>query len=157
LMARFDWEKKGALAEIGTVKVARNPVSLCFTRFIEGGLPLIPSTSVPDPLNNTLFVACRGDREIDAVVTYGGQGVVYRRISDSRMSDPVGVSVAGRGNILSVADFGGRKLLSFRVGAIIDRSNRYYGCGADGKAAFEFAGEMSFGGYPLMLSTANVN
>jgi len=157
LMARFDWEKKGPLAEIGTVKVARNPVSLCFARFLENGLPLIPSNSSPDPLNGMLYAACRGDREVDAVVTYGGQGAVYRKIQDSRMGDPVGLSVAGRGNILSVADFNGRKLLSFRIGGMVDRANRVYGCGADGKAAFEFAGEMSFGGYPFAISSANVN
>lgn len=157
LMARFDWEKVGALAEIGTVKVGRNPVSLCFARFQEGGLPLIPSSALSDPLNNTFFVACRGDREIDSVVTYGGQGTVYRRIQDSRMGDPVGLNVAGRGNILSVADFSGRKLLSFRIGSMVDRAGRVYGCGADGKAPFEFAGEMSFGGYPFAISSANVN
>lgn len=157
LMARFDWEKNGALAEIGTVKVARNPVSLCFSRFGEGGLPLIPSNSYPDGLNNSFYAACRGDREVDAVVTFGGQGAVYRQIRDSRMADPVAVSVAGRGYILSVADFEGRKLLSFRIGVMVDRSNRVYGCGADGKAAWEFGGEMSFGGYPIAISSANVN
>lgn len=157
LMARFSWEKKAPLAIAGTVKVGRNPVSLCFTRFIDRGLPLIPSTSAADPLNNTFYVACRGDREINAVVTFGGRGAVYRRIRDKRMGDPVGVSVAGRGNILSVADFSGRKLLSFRIGAIVDRSNRYWGCGPDGKAPFEFAGEISFSGYPIAVSSANVN
>lgn len=157
LMKRWDWEKLGPLGEVATVKVGRNPTSMCFTRHIESGLPLIPAGSRPDPLNNTLYVACRGDREVDAVVSYGNQALVYRRIRDSRMGDPVAVSVAGRGYILSVADFSGRKLLSFRVGAIVDRYNRFYGCGADGQAEFEFAGEMSFSGYPIAVNTANVN
>ena len=162
MMARWDWEPVSTLAEIGSFKVGRNPVSMCFTRFLEYPLPLIPNDAdgkprQADPLNNTFYVACRGDREIDAVVTFNGQGTVYRRILDSRMGDPVAVSVASRGNILSVADYSGKKILSFRIGALVDRSNRVYGCGADGHAAFEFAGELSLLGRPIALNSTNVN
>jgi hypothetical protein len=157
LLARFEWEKIGALTEIGTVKVGRNPVSMAFARFTEGGLPHVPAGQNPDPLNNQFYVACRGDREINAVVTYEGQGSVYRRISDSRLSDPVAVSVAMRGNIVTVADFAGKKILSFRIGGIMDRYNRWYGCGADGKAAFEFTGELSFKGNPIAVNSTNLN
>jgi hypothetical protein len=73
------------------------------------------------------------------------------------MGDPVAVNVAYRGNILSVGDYNGKKLLSFRIGSITDRHGRYYGAGADGKARFEFTGEMSFNGNPIAISTANVN
>lgn len=162
LMARFDWETVGTLGEMGTCKVGRNPVCMAFTRHLDYSLPLLPVNSngvqvQADPLNNTFYVACRGDREVDAVVTYGGNGTVYRRIRDSRMGDPVAVSVAGRGNIVSVTDFNGKKLLSFRVGGIWDRYGRYYGPGADGTADFEFAGQISFGGCPIAVNTANVN
>jgi hypothetical protein len=157
LMARFDWNQRGALGEMGSFAVGRNPVSMAFARHPESGLPLIPANSSPDGLNNQFYVACRGDREVDAVVTYGSQGQVYRRIKDQRMGDPVAVSVAYRGYIVSVADYSGRKLLSFRVGPITDRQNRTYGCGADGKAAWEFAGEMGFSGNPIAVNTANVN
>jgi hypothetical protein len=162
LMARFSWEKNGALTSMGSFKVGRNPVNMVFARFIEHGLPLIPKTSTgtdynPDPLNNQFYVACRGDREIDAVVTYNGQAQVYRRISDTRLGDPVAVSVAVRGNILSVADYSGKKILSFRVGTMKDRHGRVYGCGADGKAAYEFTGELPFAGSPFALNSANVN
>ena len=162
LMARWDWEPVGQLAEIGSVKVGRNPVSMCFTRFLEYPLPLIPNDSSgkprqADPLNNTFYVACRGDREIDAVVTFNGQGMVYRRIQDSRMGDPVAVSVASRGNILSVADYNGKKILSFRIGAMVDRQGRVYGCGASGNDPYEFAGELPFAGKPIALNSVNVN
>lgn len=161
LMARYDWEKNGALNEIGSVQVGRNPVSMVFARHPETPLPLLPlylgNPTNPDPLNNQFYVACRGDREIDAVITYDGQGQVYRRIKDKRMGDPVAVSVAGRGYILSVADFSGRKLLSFRIGALVGRDGSVYGPGADGHADYEFAGELPFGGYPIAVNTANVN
>ncbi|PTY02515.1 hypothetical protein DB347_24250 [Opitutaceae bacterium EW11] len=162
LMARWDWEKNGVLSELGTVKVGRNPVNMAFTRFLEYPLPLIPNGSdgqprQADPLNNTFYVACRGDREVDAVVTYEGKGQVYRRISDTRMGDPVAVSVASRGYIVTVADFNGRKVISFRVGALSDRHGRWYGCGADGKAGYECTGELSFSGYPIAVNSVNVN
>ena len=58
----------------------------------------------------------------------------------------------------SVADFRGRKLLSFRVGTINDiRNNKVYGCGSDGKAPFELAGQVSFSGYPFLVNSTNVN
>lgn len=162
MMARWSWEPQGTLGEIGSFKVGRNPVSMCFSRFAEYPLPLIPNDSAgkpqrADPLNNTFYVACRGDREINAVVTFNGQGMVYRRIRDSRMGDPVAVSVAGRGNILTVADYTGKKILSFRIGSIVDRSNRVYGCGVDGNAPYEFAGELSLKGRPIAVNSSNVN
>jgi hypothetical protein len=74
------------------------------------------------------------------------------------MGDPVAVSTAVRGPILSVADFRGKKMLSFRVGKINDiRNNVVYGCGADGTAPFELAGQVLFQGYPFLLNSTNVN
>ena len=162
LMARWDWQKIGPLVELGTFKVGCNPVSMVFTRFGDSPLPLLPlrrdgKQQAPEPLNNTFYVACRGDREIDAVVVWEGRGQVYRRIKDSRMGDPVAVSVASRGNIVSVADFNGRKVLSFRMGGISDRYGVFYGAGADGKSDFEFAGELGVSGHPFLLNSANVN
>jgi hypothetical protein len=110
-------------------------------------------------LNNILYVACRGDREVDGVVTFGGQGQVFRRIRDARMGDPVAVSVAIRGNILTVADYAGKKLLSFRVGKLVDPddSTLVYGCGPSGQDDYEFAGELSLPGSPFLVGTTNVN
>jgi hypothetical protein len=161
-MARFKWEKSGVVNVIGTVKVGRNPVSMAFNRFTEYPLAGLPNGTDgkpvrPDPLNNAFYVACRGDREVDGVSTFEGQGQVFRRIKDSRMGDPVAVSISYRGPIISVADFSGKKILSFRVGTIKDRHDRVYPCGADGKAKFEFAGELSFPGNPFAINTSNVN
>lgn len=163
LMARSSSDLRGELKEIGSVKVGRNPVGLVFMRHAEGNLPLMPkdSSGAPrpaDPLNNLLYVACRGDREIDGVVTWQGQGQVYRRIRDERMQDPVAVSVAVRGNIVSVADFGGRKIVSFRIGTLKDaRNNRSYPPGGDGTYDHEFAGELSLPGAPFLVNSTNVN
>jgi hypothetical protein len=157
LMYHWSWDQNHPLAEIGSFKVGRNPTAMCFARVTEGNLPLLGTTKAADPLNNEFYVACRGDREVQACVTYAGQGAVYRTIQDSRMGDPVAVSVASRGYIVSVADFDGKKLLSFRIGSITDRHGRYYGAGADGKAGWEFSGELDFAGHPFLVNTANVN
>ncbi len=157
LMARFSYEKSGALTEMGSFKVGRNPVSMSFARFNASGLPLLPAGKKPDPLNNYFYVACRGDRSIEAVITYDGQGAVHRRITDSRLSDPVAVSVAFRGNILTVADFNGKKIHSFRIGAITSRHNVTYGCGADGKQPYEYTGELALKGKPFLVNSTNLN
>ena len=74
------------------------------------------------------------------------------------MSDPVSVSTAVRGPILSVADFRGRKILSFRIGTINDlRNGQSYGPGPDGTDPFEFAGELPFQGNPFLVNSSNLN
>jgi hypothetical protein len=163
LMKRYDWERLGSLGIIGSFKVGRNPVSMCFTRRGDSNLPLLPlasdgTQSKPDSFNNLFYIAVRGDRKIVAAVTFGGAGAVYRTIRDKRMGDPVAVSTAVRGPIVSVADFRGKKILSFRVGKIIDsRNNKVYGCGADGTAPFELAGQHPVAGYPFLVNSTNVN
>lgn len=162
IMKRYSWERLGTLQITGTFNVGRNPVSMCFTRRGDRNLPLLPrvdgTQTKPDPLNNLFYVAVRGDRKVVAAVTYQGKGAVYRTIKDKRMGDPVAVSTAVRGPIVSVADFRGKKMLSFRVGNIVDhRNNKVYGCGADGKAPFEFAGQVTFAGHPFLLNSTNVN
>lgn len=162
MMARYTWEIRGELKEIGTVTVGRNPVGMAFARHGENGLPLIPldTTGVqraPDAKNNMFYVACRGERSIDAVVTWHGQGQVYRRIKDTRLGDPVAVSVAVRGNIVTAADFAGKKLVSFRIGTIRDtRNNKVYPPG-DPNYNYEFAGEMPLLGSPFLVNSANLN
>ena len=163
LMSRYAWEIKSELKEIGSLKVGRNPVSMAFARHGEGGLPLIPSNAAngeqrsPDPYNNMFYVACRGERSIDAVVTWHGEGEVYRRIRDSRMGDPVAVSVAVRGNIVSVTDFAGKKLLNFRIGTLRDTKNDQVYPPGDPAYNFEFGGEMRLLGSPFLVNTANLN
>lgn len=162
LMARSSWEIRGELKEIGQFQVGRNPVSLAFARHGEKGLPLIPLDAEgvqrsPDPCNNLFYVACRGERSVDAVVTWHGQGQVYRRIKDSRMGDPVAVSAAIRGNIVTVADFAGKKLLNFRIGTLNDYKNGKLYPPGDPTYKYEFGGEMPLLGTPFLVNSANLN
>ncbi|HEY4246508.1 MAG TPA: hypothetical protein VGM64_06595 [Lacunisphaera sp.] len=161
LLWRSSWQKKGTLGEIGSFQVGKNPVSMCFSRRDVKNLPLIPSTSnsgIPDCFNSVFWVACRGDRSVMACHTYNGQGMVHMTIRDSRMGDPVAISTAVRGPILTVADFSGKKILSFRIGDLVDaRNNVTYKCGASGTDKFEFAGELALPGTPFLVGSANVN
>lgn len=164
LMNRSTWQTGGALRQIGSFQVGRNPVAMVFARYNISNLPLIPPTSsngdvgASDPLNNLIHVACRGERSIDTVVTFQGQGTVFRRMQDARMDDPVGLGVADRGNIVTVADFHGRKIHSFRLNAINDKRNGVvYGCGPDGTDGYEYAGSLSVAGTPFLVNSANVN
>lgn len=163
LLKRYDWERLGALRIVGSFNVGRNPVSMCFTRRGDSNLPLLPVNSTgtqsrPDPLNNLFYIAVRGDRKVVAAVTFNNAGAVYRTIKDTRMGDPVAVSTSIRGPIVSVTDFRGKKMLSYRVGKITDiRNNVVYGCGEDGTAPFEMAGQVPFSGYPFLINSTNVN
>ncbi len=162
IMARNSWELRGELKEIGSFKVGRNPVSMAFARHGTSNLPLLPPLSTgaarsTDPTNNQFYVACRGERSIDAVVTWQGEGQVYERIRDSRMGDPVAVSVAVRGNVVTVADFAGKKLISFRMGTLYDsRNDKVYPPG-DPNYDYEFGGEMPLLGSPFLVNSANLN
>lgn len=163
LLARFTWEKSAPILKLGSFRVGKNPTAMAFARHQQSNLPLIPRDAKgeqynPDPLNNLFWVTCRGDREVVQVVTWGGEGAVHHRIRDSRMGDPVGVSVATRGNIVSVTDFSGKKLLSYRIGAIKDLRNKVtYGCGPTGTDPFEFAGELLLPGWPFLVTSTNLN
>jgi hypothetical protein len=162
LMARNSWETRADLAIIGTFQVGRNPVSMAFARRSESGLPLFPPTSAgasraADAYNNLFYVACRGDRSVECVVTWGGQGAIVRRIQDTRLGDPVAVSTAVRGDIVTVADFLGKKILSFRVGTLIDaRNNKTYGPLESGYD-YEYAGQLPLAGSPFLVNSANLN
>jgi hypothetical protein len=164
LISRWTWEQKGALAETGSFFAGLNPVSMCFARhgIYQKTFPLLPIGSdgkqMLDLFNNDLHIACRGDRKITSFVTYRGTASNYMTITDKRLGDPVNISVACRGNILTVADFHGRKYISYRIGAINDtRTGVLYKCGATGTDAFECGGEVSVAGYPFLVGSSNVN
>jgi hypothetical protein len=157
LMARYDFEKSNALGVIGSFTVGRNPVDLCFARFEEDGLPLIPVGRPVDKVNNLFWAVCRGERRIDYVVTFGGQGLVVRSVQDARVDDPVGCGVGTRANILSVADYTGKKVHSFRIGNLTAKNGKVYGAGKDGKEWIEYSGSLAFPGGPFAINSANVN
>jgi hypothetical protein len=166
LMARYSWHQNNPIAETGSFYVGKNPTSMCFTRFTEsaGRVPLMPvngngSVQSADPLNNTFYVACRGDRKVVAVCSYGGRGKIYREIIDSRMSDPVAVSVAGRGNIVTIADYTGKCLHSFRLGSLGRTTPSFSENFPVNNPGFEFdyAGQLNLSGSPFAVNSANVN
>lgn len=68
------------------------------------------------------------------------------------------VGTAVRGPIVTVADFAGKKILSFRIGPIVDTRNQVtHGAGASGNDKFEFAGELALPGRPFLVGSANVD
>jgi hypothetical protein len=158
---RYAPQVKTVVGEIGSFKVGKNPVAMCFARRADKNLPLIPSNSnsgIADGTNNVFWVACRGDRSVVACHTFQGKGQVHMTIRDSRMGDPVALSTATRGPVLTVADFSGKKILSFRIGDIVDSYDKVtYGCGPKGTDAFEFAGELAVPGKPFLVGSSNVN
>lgn len=166
LMQRWGFEVDQAGVDLihiaGSFQVGRNPVSMCFARFRADNMP---AGGFIDPTNNAIHFACRGDRRIDSAVVFGATGIVYQSISDRRMGDPVAVSVAGRGNIMTVADFNGKKLVGFRLGSLWRPTRGWsndpsdypeeYPCG--GGLQYEFAGELPVRGWPFGINSANVN
>jgi len=62
------------------------------------------------------------------------------------------------GSYLTVADFGGRQIVSYRFGPVILHTNggASFGMGSDGKADFELGGTFAVAGRPFQFSSANV-
>lgn len=139
----------------GVVQVGRNPVCIAYHKNVGWG--------GPDTLRTSVIVVSRGDREIDWVRFKGDTGEVYKRLRDTRMTDPVFVEVADthgtESHIITVADFKGRKIINYRFGPVIFHTNggAKFDMGPDGKAEFECGGVMEFGGHPYKLCTTNVN
>lgn len=163
--AGFEFEGTGALAIIGSVMTGKNPTSMCFGRFPPDSLPLYaPGEMVYPAVNSLLHVCCRGDRCIKSVVTRGSTIQVYQTIKDTRIDDPVAVAVTDRGNIMTICDFFGKKLVGVRIGPLWDRVDPWlgltgarWGPGADGNAPLEISGVLAVPGYPYATNSANVN
>ncbi len=103
-----------------------------------------------------LVFACRGDRTILFV---DGGGTSLRTLADSRLDDPVAVSLSdSRGaSIVSVANFSSRKLLNYLTSPVDAWGARLFGgLGADGSAAFEFTGSLELSGKLFDVSAAEV-
>jgi hypothetical protein len=139
---------------MGSFNVCVVPTAIVPARFAQQRLPLLPANEQSDPLNNHFHVVCRGSREIASVITHGDQGAVYQRLTDIRLEDPVNAVVADRANVLTVADFNGRKIVSFLIGSVTDRQNRQYNAPASG---YQYVGEMPLDGCPFAISVAPVN
>ncbi len=160
LMSRNANDANNEVTIMGSFDVCEVPTAIVPARIAQT-LPqqLLPtrgnSSELSDPLNNHFYVVCRGSREVAAVMTSGSQGTVYQRLKDIRLADPVNAVVADRGNVLTVTDYNGRKILSFLIGSISDRHGRQYNTSASG---YLYVGEMPLdSGYPFAISIAPVN
>lgn len=159
LMARYSYHINEDLKIMGSFPVCDGPTSIVPARFASRSLPLIPpgtnnASRASDPVNNHFYVVCRGSREVAGCVTQDGQGAVYKRFQDIRLHDPVNAAVADRGNVLTVTDYNSRKIVSFLLGSVTDRHDRYYPAPAEG---YTYVGELPLDGYPFLISVANVN
>ena len=103
-----------------------------------------------------LVFACRGDRKI---VFVDGGGTSERALEDSRLDDPVAVSLGdSRGaSVVSVANFSSRKVLNYLTSPVDAWGAAIFGgLGADGAAKFEFTGSVELIGKPFDVSSAEV-
>jgi hypothetical protein len=103
-----------------------------------------------------LVFACRADRQI---LFFDGGGKDVRMLEDSRLTDPVAVSLGdSRGaSVVSVANFSTNEVLNY-LSSPIDAWGEplFGGLGSDGKAGFEFTGKLAFTGKPFDVSAAEV-
>ena len=103
-----------------------------------------------------LAFACRGDRKI---VFVDGGGTSERALEDSRLDDPVAVSLGdSRGaSVVSVANFSSRRVLNYLTAPVDAWGAAIFGgLGADGAATFEFTGSVELSGKPFDVSSAEV-
>lgn len=140
----------GSIVELATVEAGENITSMSLVR--------------GNRYNNHAVVASRGDRSI-AWVSVGEASVeVTRRLRDTRLHDPVRVDANDRGPVVTIADFHGKQLVTFRIGRTENNGRKPpadYGCGEGGRdgecAAFECGGVLPIAGMPYFVGTTNVN
>lgn len=116
------------------------------------------------PYNRAVLAVSRGARLLAWLDVGESALTVSRTLRDSRMDDPVVADVNDRGPVVTVGDFTGKKLLTFRVGATENNAGKppaNFGCGSGGADAssttFEFGGALALPGSPFFLGTTNVN
>ena len=132
---------------VGEALAGRNPVWLAYSK----------------GSRDSFIVVSRGDREIEWIRLAGNSAMVYRRLKDARLIDPVHVERADThgtdAEIVTVADFKGRKIINYRVSEAVFSTNggARFGMGPDGKAQSECGGIMEFPGFPFCISASNVN
>ncbi|WP_434418349.1 hypothetical protein [Nannocystis pusilla] len=165
----------GEPAPLATGQICQHPTALVMHRGLEGDrssfLAIVPEevegeTQEVRGLNDGVIVVCRGERALQHVVAWKDEVEVYEEIRDGRMNDPVAVWYSDRADVRTVADFTGRKLLSYRFGRVkiedwkeggCGPQGAEYGPGEDGMGDHEFAGELAIAGSPFQVSVANVN
>lgn len=144
------------IREVGSIEVGQNPTSITYVK--DRGSKRAIAQSVDD----TLVVTARGSRAIQWVRLEGDSGRVVRTLRDSRIVDPIAAednnTHGTESYVVSIADYGGAKVLNYRYGPVIFHTNGgdRFGMGPDGKAPFEFSGAYRPGGRPYSISVTNV-
>jgi hypothetical protein len=154
----------GAAADItdsGTTPLAvgRNPTSIAYVK--KGGA------------EHDLIVTSRGDRRIDWVrfandFNSGIPRVPALSLSDASLVDPISAedndNHGTESYVLSVADYGGRKVSNYRYGPVIFRTNVTggwncqppNGCPVSGGGPFEYGGSFALPGGAFQTVTSNI-
>ncbi len=112
---------------------------------------------------DTFIAVSRGDRELAWIKDDGTSLQIVRRLRDARLIDPVAVEVADTHGIdvdlITVADFRGRKIVNYRFSAVMFsmQSGATFGLGPMGTDEFECGGVLEFPGLPFCISATNLN
>jgi len=144
--------------QVGEIGVGRNPTGITYVKDRSGTSDPV----IPQSLDDTLIVTCRGDREVVWVTLSGNSGSVTRTLRDSRLVDPIAAednnNHGTESYLLSVADYGAGRLFNYRYGPVIFHTNggARYGVGPRGKDEFEFGGAYDPHGLPFSISVTNV-
>ncbi|MFO0666553.1 MAG: hypothetical protein U0174_21540 [Polyangiaceae bacterium] len=156
-LGNADSAKAEDITVMGTVNVGASPTTLAWPRSDDALEP----AAHPFSFNPVVVAVSRAERQISWVATSKeGGSKIYRRFRDKRLEDPVDVDFNERAYVATVADFAGKKVLTYRFGktpADHLAPDNAVGMGADGKADVECGGELSFPGSVFMTSSTNVN
>ncbi len=134
----------------GRLAVGKNPVWMASKGLHGGG-------------DFGFIVVSRGERALQWVRFSKDQGTITRELRDERMIDPVYAEIQDthgiETQIVTVADFKGRKVLNYRCSPVVFATNggAKYGCGPKGTDEFECGGVMPFPGCPIAVCGTNVN
>jgi hypothetical protein len=138
------------IQETGRLSVGKNPVWIAAKGNPGGG-------------DTGFIVVSRGDRALQWVKFSKDQGTIVRELRDERMADPVYAEIADthgiETQIVTVADFKGRKIINYRCSPVVFATNGggKFGCGPKGDEEFECGGMMMFPGNPIAVCGTNVN
>lgn len=167
--------KPADIVEKFTVAVGKNPTDITYVR--ERGWN--ETTALFGPLGEhperSYWVTSRGERKLSLLSFDAGytRAKTIKTLTDSRLVDPISADdVATHGTesyVVTVADYGGRAVRSYRYGPIIawtnspangegwDSCQPPAGCQMLDNQPFEYGGEYVPPGKPFHLTGANIN
>ncbi|KRG70061.1 hypothetical protein ABB29_07450 [Pseudoxanthomonas dokdonensis] len=162
--------KAGAeqIARLSSVMVGRNPTGITYPKM--HGLASDSRRVYKDSYKREVIVTSRGDRRIDFVkfaADYNSGAVRGEAtIVDADLVDPISSEDADthgtEGYVLSVADYGGRRVSNYRYGPVIFHTNPGMACAApagcpvQGPYRYELGGRHPLPGGPFHINGANI-